>query len=69
MTWLTVSRPPNEPDEARRLAVEHHALAEHTFVTPSVELRQHVHLLPHLDRWVLFRDHRCCGALDLRTAA
>jgi hypothetical protein len=54
MTWLTVARPRTDPDDAWRLAVEHRALAENTFVTSSVSLRQHARLLPRLDRWVLF---------------
>ena len=54
MTWLTVARPPADPEDAWRLTLEHHALAESTFVTPGVELRQHARLLPGLDRWVLF---------------
>lgn len=51
--WLTVARPPTDPDEAWRLAFEHHVLAEATFRLPKVPLRQHARLLPHLDRWVL----------------
>ena len=54
MTWLTVARPPTDPDDAWRLALEHNTLAENTLVTSAVPLRQHAHLLPHLDRWVLF---------------
>ncbi|SCG76062.1 DUF4253 domain-containing protein [Micromonospora coxensis] len=53
-TWLTVARPPTDPDEAWRLAFEHYTLAENTLATPAVTLREHAHLLPHLDRWVLF---------------
>lgn len=53
-TWLTVSRPPTEPDEAWRLAFEHHVLADATFRMPQVPLRQHARLLPRLDQWVLF---------------
>jgi hypothetical protein len=54
MTWLTVTRPPTDLDEAWRLAFEHHVLAENTFSTPGVALREHAHLLPGLNRWVLF---------------
>ena len=54
MAWLTVARPPIDPDEAWRLAFEHHVLAEATFRVPDVPLRQHARLLPQLDRWVLF---------------
>ncbi|MEV4756302.1 DUF4253 domain-containing protein [Micromonospora sp. NPDC049559] len=53
-SWLRVTRPPGSPDDAWRLAVEHHAVAESTFVTPDVALRQHARLLPHRNRWVLF---------------
>ena len=54
MTWLTVARPPTEPDDAWRLALEHNTLAENTLATPGVSLREHAHLLSHLHRWVLF---------------
>lgn len=54
MTWLRVARPPTDPDDAWRLACEHYTLAENTLATPAVPLRRHAHLLPHLDRWVLF---------------
>ncbi|MEV4490042.1 DUF4253 domain-containing protein [Micromonospora coxensis] len=53
-TWLTVARPPTDPEEAWRLALQHYALAENTIATPAVTLREHAHLLPRLDRWVLF---------------
>ncbi|MGB2571725.1 DUF4253 domain-containing protein [Micromonospora citrea] len=53
-TWLTVARPPTDPEEAWRLALAHYTLAENTLATPAVTLREHAHLLPHLDRWVLF---------------
>jgi hypothetical protein len=46
MAWLTVARPPTDPDDAWRLAFEHHVLAEATFSTPGVSLRQHARLLP-----------------------
>jgi uncharacterized protein DUF4253 len=54
MTWLTVARPPTDPDEAWRLAFEHYTLAETTLTVPGVPLRQHARLLADLDRWVLF---------------
>lgn len=54
MTWLLVDRPPTDPDDVWRLAFEHYMLAENTLATPGVSLRQHAHLLPDLDRWVLF---------------
>jgi hypothetical protein len=54
MTWLTVARPPTDPEDAWRLAFEHNTLAENTLSTPAVALREHAHLLPALDRWVLF---------------
>ncbi|NUS16063.1 MAG: DUF4253 domain-containing protein [Streptomyces sp.] len=54
MTWLTVARPPADPDDAWRLAFEHHVLAEATCRVPGVPLRQHARLLPHMNRWVLF---------------
>lgn len=54
MAWLTVARPPADPDDAWRLAFEHHVLAEATLRTPGVPLRQHARLLPAMDRWVLF---------------
>jgi hypothetical protein len=53
-TWLTVARPPTDPDDAWRLAYEHYTLAENTLVTPAVPLREPAHLLPRLNRWVLF---------------
>lgn len=54
VTWLMVTRPPTDPDDAWRLAAEHDLLAESTLAAPGISLRQHAHLLPHLDRWVLF---------------
>ncbi|MEV5750745.1 DUF4253 domain-containing protein [Actinoallomurus sp. NPDC052308] len=54
MAWLTVARPPTVPDDSWRLAFEHYLLAESTFSTPAVSLREHARLLLGLDRWVLF---------------
>lgn len=54
MAWLTVARPPTDPDDSWRLAFEHYVLAENTLSTPGVSLRQHACALPRLDRWVLF---------------
>jgi hypothetical protein len=54
MAWFTVARPPTDPDEAWRLAFEHYTLAQTTLTVPTVPLRQHAHLLPRLNRWVLF---------------
>jgi Domain of unknown function (DUF4253) len=36
-TWLTVARPPADPADAWRLALEHETLAENTLATPAVQ--------------------------------
>jgi hypothetical protein len=53
-TWNQVTRPPTDPDEAWRLAFEHHVFAENTFSDPGIALREHARLLTGMDRWVLF---------------
>ncbi|GIG69438.1 DUF4253 domain-containing protein [Phytomonospora endophytica] len=54
MTWLSVARPPAEPETAWRLAFEHHVLAENTFSGPGLSIRDHARALLGRDRWVLF---------------
>ena len=54
MTWFAVTRPPTSPDEAWNAAAEHYALAENTFSTPGISVREHARTLSGADRWVLF---------------
>jgi hypothetical protein len=53
MLWFAVSRPPEDIDDAFRLAHEHTVLAPCTTILPGVSTRDHARALLGRDRWFL----------------